>query len=324
VSTSIRVVQRHHVHHHVHRAIGQRLGRPALGAVLAVDRAPERPNSVVLHVDSGGNALACRTALIRSGYRCEDATEQIAAEDAYELVYSGLLTLIRYLLVRNNPWEPAAAYLLALAGPGAVLLETLRRHEPEAEISTPESEEGPVDVVARGRAVLLRPSRHRHRRIGDIVTLSADPRLAAAKEYLGIPVVVAICGSTRFMAEMAEADVRETAAGRIVVKPGCDMKQPASAVGRPGRSGGPEVAARRPAPGEDPARRRGPRCECAPEFPIAPLPAGGAPGPAECADWTRDAEDLRADAAFDLSGYYNRLMERTNGLLVARSTKEAS
>ncbi|MFD6419030.1 hypothetical protein [Streptomyces sp. NPDC060194] len=41
-----------------------------------------------------------------------------------------------------------------------------------------------------------------------------------------MPRVVAICGSTRFMAEMAEADVRETMAGRIVVKPGCDLKSP--------------------------------------------------------------------------------------------------
>lgn len=28
------------------------------------------------------------------------------------------------------------------------------------------------------------------------------------------------------MAEMAEADLRETMAGRIVVKPGCDLKSP--------------------------------------------------------------------------------------------------
>lgn len=40
------------------------------------------------------------------------------------------------------------------------------------------------------------------------------------------PRIVCICGSTRFMAEMAEADLRETAAGRIVVKPGCNMKEP--------------------------------------------------------------------------------------------------
>ena len=42
----------------------------------------------------------------------------------------------------------------------------------------------------------------------------------------GGPQIVAICGSTRFMAEMAEADLRETAAGNIVVKPGCNMKEP--------------------------------------------------------------------------------------------------
>jgi len=57
------------------------------------------------------------------------ATEQIAAADVYPLVHSGLLTLIRYPLVRNSPWEPATAYMLALAGPGCTLLETLLRHE---------------------------------------------------------------------------------------------------------------------------------------------------------------------------------------------------
>ncbi|MFD7863003.1 hypothetical protein [Streptomyces sp. NPDC059783] len=53
-----------------------------------------------------------------------------------------------------------------------------------------------------------------------------DAKLAEAKKLLGLPRIVVICGSTRFMAEMAEADLRETAAGRIVVKPGCDMKSP--------------------------------------------------------------------------------------------------
>jgi hypothetical protein len=50
--------------------------------------------------------------------------------------------------------------------------------------------------------------------------------LSDAKKQLGLPRIVVICGSTRFMAEMAEADLRETKAGRIVVKPGCDMKSP--------------------------------------------------------------------------------------------------
>ncbi len=53
-----------------------------------------------------------------------------------------------------------------------------------------------------------------------------ESRLAAAKRDLGLPVVVAICGSMRFMAEMTEAEVQESAAGRIVVRPGCDLKQP--------------------------------------------------------------------------------------------------
>lgn len=51
-------------------------------------------------------------------------------------------------------------------------------------------------------------------------------QLAEAKKQLNFPRIVAICGSTRFMAEMAEADLRETMAGRIVVKPGCDLKSP--------------------------------------------------------------------------------------------------
>ncbi|MFC8698446.1 hypothetical protein [Streptomyces parvus] len=53
--------------------------------------------------------------------------------------------------------------------------------------------------------------------------------LAYAKKQLGFPSIVAICGSTRFMAEMAEAELRETYAeprGNIVVKPGCDLKTP--------------------------------------------------------------------------------------------------
>ncbi|MDQ0840555.1 hypothetical protein [Streptomyces sp. V1I6] len=51
-------------------------------------------------------------------------------------------------------------------------------------------------------------------------------KLAEAKKQLGFPRIVVICGSTRFMAEMAEAELRETTAlpGKIVVKPGCDMK----------------------------------------------------------------------------------------------------
>lgn len=54
--------------------------------------------------------------------------------------------------------------------------------------------------------------------------LTPEEKLADAKARLDIPKIVVICGSTRFMPEMVEADVQETAAGKIVVKPGCNMK----------------------------------------------------------------------------------------------------
>ncbi|WP_327359890.1 hypothetical protein [Streptomyces sp. NBC_01304] len=38
------------------------------------------------------------------------------------------------------------------------------------------------------------------------------------------PTVVVICGSTRFMDEMTEANRQETARGRIVLAPGCNLK----------------------------------------------------------------------------------------------------
>ncbi|MFE7586173.1 hypothetical protein ACFU5Y_31905 [Streptomyces gardneri] len=58
--------------------------------------------------------------------------------------------------------------------------------------------------------------------------LTPDEKLTQAKEGLAIPEIVVICGSTRFMQEMAEADRELTFAGSIVVKPGCDMKTPHS------------------------------------------------------------------------------------------------
>ncbi|MFF0483026.1 hypothetical protein [Streptomyces sp. NPDC004435] len=56
--------------------------------------------------------------------------------------------------------------------------------------------------------------------------LTPEERLADAKKQLSLPHIVVICGSIRFMIEMAEADIQETKAGRIVVKPACDMKSP--------------------------------------------------------------------------------------------------
>ncbi|MFC9268984.1 hypothetical protein ACFTXJ_14575 [Streptomyces zhihengii] len=56
--------------------------------------------------------------------------------------------------------------------------------------------------------------------------LTPAEKLTEGKKQLNIPSIVAICGSTRFMAEMAAADLKLTWAGHIVVKPGCDMKTP--------------------------------------------------------------------------------------------------
>ncbi|MFF0205875.1 hypothetical protein [Streptomyces sp. NPDC005017] len=56
--------------------------------------------------------------------------------------------------------------------------------------------------------------------------LTCEEKLADAKKQLCLPRIVVICGSTRFMTEMTEADLRETRAGRIVVKPAYDMKSP--------------------------------------------------------------------------------------------------
>ncbi|MEU6111853.1 hypothetical protein ABZ853_26025 [Streptomyces albidoflavus] len=56
--------------------------------------------------------------------------------------------------------------------------------------------------------------------------LTPEEKLADVKQLLSLPHIVVICGSTRFMTQMNEAELRETAAGRIVVKPGCDMKTP--------------------------------------------------------------------------------------------------
>ncbi|MFF5279350.1 hypothetical protein [Streptomyces sp. NPDC000133] len=56
--------------------------------------------------------------------------------------------------------------------------------------------------------------------------LTPEEKLADAKKLLSLPRIVVVCGSTRFMTEMNEADLRETKAGKIVVKPGCDMKSP--------------------------------------------------------------------------------------------------
>lgn len=38
--------------------------------------------------------------------------------------------------------------------------------------------------------------------------------------------IVVLCGSTTYWDELAEANAYETAAGRVVLAPGCNMKRP--------------------------------------------------------------------------------------------------
>lgn len=40
------------------------------------------------------------------------------------------------------------------------------------------------------------------------------------------PPIVVLCGSTRFWDQLAEATLYETAAGRIVLAPGCNLREP--------------------------------------------------------------------------------------------------
>ncbi|MFE3412391.1 hypothetical protein ACFXMT_29990 [Streptomyces mirabilis] len=40
------------------------------------------------------------------------------------------------------------------------------------------------------------------------------------------PTIVVLCGSTRYWDQLAEVNLYETAAGRIVLAPGCNLKQP--------------------------------------------------------------------------------------------------
>lgn len=56
--------------------------------------------------------------------------------------------------------------------------------------------------------------------------LTPTEALADAKASLGLPTIVAICGSTRFWEDMATAAWAETLAGRIVLRPDVDMKRP--------------------------------------------------------------------------------------------------
>ncbi|MFK0288302.1 hypothetical protein ACIQVL_48700 [Streptomyces sp. NPDC090499] len=58
------------------------------------------------------------------------------------------------------------------------------------------------------------------------MTATPETTSLAAQSPEWIPTIVVICGSTRFMQEMAEANLLETADGKIVLAPGCNMKEP--------------------------------------------------------------------------------------------------
>jgi hypothetical protein len=55
--------------------------------------------------------------------------------------------------------------------------------------------------------------------------LRQEERSRAPRQHAGSPTVT-ICGSTRFMQEMVDADRLLTWTGHAVFKPGCDMKTP--------------------------------------------------------------------------------------------------
>ncbi len=67
--SKIKQVQLRHVERHARKAIGNRLGYGAREAVITVAR--EERGTVMLHVNSGGNAIAAEQRLRSRGYRVE-------------------------------------------------------------------------------------------------------------------------------------------------------------------------------------------------------------------------------------------------------------
>jgi hypothetical protein len=67
----IRQVQVRAVERHARRAIARRLGHPDDRALISVKRDSDRPGTAIIHVNSGGNAIACETALRDAGYRVD-------------------------------------------------------------------------------------------------------------------------------------------------------------------------------------------------------------------------------------------------------------
>ncbi len=67
---AIRRVRVCNVEHHARGAISRRIGY-ATGAVVSVVRDESRPGTVILHVNSGGNARAAKLELRSRGYQVE-------------------------------------------------------------------------------------------------------------------------------------------------------------------------------------------------------------------------------------------------------------
>lgn len=68
--TGIKQVRAQNVERHARRAIARRVGCTS-GAVVSVQRDEAKPGSVVLHLNSGGNALAVECELRGRGYSVE-------------------------------------------------------------------------------------------------------------------------------------------------------------------------------------------------------------------------------------------------------------
>lgn len=70
-ATGRRRVQVKYVRRHAARAIADRIKTDASSAIISCHPDPDRLGSVILHVNSSGNAIASETALRAAGYRVE-------------------------------------------------------------------------------------------------------------------------------------------------------------------------------------------------------------------------------------------------------------
>lgn len=118
---AIKQVHTHHVQHHVHRAIGQRLGRPSPSAVIAVTRDTGRPEGVIVHVNSGGNACAAEQALRARGYRVEPMDYDPFAPGHYGVQFR--VVAKPKASSREGPWCPGRQNIPGLQGISTPLTE---------------------------------------------------------------------------------------------------------------------------------------------------------------------------------------------------------